>query len=356
MAAGNSTGPTLVSPSMSAREHWHEELQSAFLYRELAQLEPDPAARALFGELARAAEAQAAHWAGRESPAPGPFVPSRRARVVARLARTLGPRRMLPVLAAMKVRGLSVYSSQRPAGHAMPRSLEDFGQRHRSVGSGGALRAAVFGMNDGLVSNTSLILGIAGAGAEPRTLLLTGIAGLLAGAFSMAAGEYVSMRSQRELFEYQIGQERDELAQYPEEEAEEIALIYRARGLELEEARTVARKLMSDPEHALDTLAREELGLNPDDLGSPWGAAWTSFLAFAAGALLPLAPHLWLAGPSAVWATAAVALVALFSVGAALALFTGRGALASGLRMVLIGSAAGAATYGIGRLFGVSVG
>jgi VIT1/CCC1 family predicted Fe2+/Mn2+ transporter len=341
---------------MSAHEHWREELQSAWLYREIARVEPDAAARTMFGELAAAAEAQAAHWASQVSPAPGSFEPSRRARVVARLVRTLGARRMLPVLASMKVRGLSVYSSRRPAGHAMPRSLEDFGQRHRSVGSGGALRAAVFGMNDGLVSNTSLILGIAGAGAESRTLLLTGIAGLLAGAFSMAAGEYVSMRSQRELFEYQIGQERDELAEYPEEEAEEIALIYRARGLELEEARTVARKLMSDPEHALDTLAREELGLNPDDLGSPWGAAWTSFLAFAAGALLPLAPHLWIAGQGALWATAGVALVALFSVGAALALFTGRGALASGLRMVLIGSAAGAATYGIGRLFGVSVG
>jgi len=341
---------------MSAQEHWREELQSAWLYREIARVERDPAARAMFGELAAAAEAQAAHWAGVAPSAPGTFAPSRRARVVARLVRTLGPRRMLPVLASMKVRGLSVYSSRRPAGHAMPRSLEDFGQRHRSVGSGGALRAAVFGLNDGLVSNTSLILGIAGAGAEPRTLLLTGIAGLLAGAFSMAAGEYVSMRSQRELFEYQIGQERDELAEYPEEETEEIALIYKARGLGLDEARAVARKLMSDPEHALDTLAREELGLNPDDLGSPCGAAWTSFLAFAAGALLPLAPHLWLTGAAAIWSTAAIAVVALFSVGAALALFTGRGASASGLRMVLIGSAAGAATYGIGLLFGVSVG
>ncbi|MBM3991131.1 MAG: hypothetical protein FJ298_08995 [Planctomycetes bacterium] len=341
---------------MSAHEHWHEEMQSAWLYRELASIERDSAARALFVDLAAAAEAQAAHWAGLSHPAPAAFAPTRRARLVARLVRVLGPRRMLSVLASMKVRGLSVYSSRRPTGHAMPRSLEDFGQRHRSVGSGGALRAAVFGLNDGLVSNTSLILGLAGAGAEPRTLLLTGIAGLLAGAFSMAAGEYVSMRSQRELFEYQIGQERDELAEYPEEETEEIALIYKARGLGLDEARALARKLMSDPEHALDTLAREELGLNPDDLGSPWGAAWTSFLAFAAGALLPLAPHLWLVGSSAIWSTAAIALVALFSVGAALALFTGRGAAASGLRMVLIGSAAGATTYGIGLLFGVSAG
>jgi VIT1/CCC1 family predicted Fe2+/Mn2+ transporter len=341
---------------MSAYEHRSEELQSAYLYRELARIEPAPQARAMFTELATAAEEQAAHWAARCATPPGEFTPSRRARTVAALARTLGPRRILPVLAAMKVRGLSVYSSHQPGSHAMPRSREDFGQRHRSVGAGGALRAAVFGANDGLVSNTSLILGIAGAGTEPRTLLLTGIAGLLAGAFSMAAGEYVSMRSQRELFEYQIGLERDELAEYPDEETEEIALIYKARGLDIDAARALAKKLMSDPEHALDTLAREELGLNPDDLGSPWGAAWTSFLAFAAGAALPLAPHLYLTGAAAIWATALVALVALFSVGACLALFTGRSVLGSGLRMVLIGSAAGAATFAIGKLFGVSLG
>lgn len=341
---------------MSALEQWREEQQSAWLYRALADAERTPRIQVLLRGLAEAATAQSSHWAAQCSPPPPPFAPSARVRLVAALARKLGPRRMLPVLAALKVRGLSVYSTGAPAEHALPRSREDFGQRHRSSGAGGALRAAVFGANDGLVSNASLILGVAGAGAEPRTLLLTGVAGLLAGAFSMAAGEYVSMRSQRELFEHQIGLERAELAEYPEAEAEELALIYQARGLELEQARALAHKLVLSPEHALDTLAREELGLNPDDLGSPWGAAWTSFLAFAVGAGLPLAPHLFLEGPRALYATAGVALLALFAVGGALALFTGRGVLASGLRMMLIGSAAAGATFAIGRLFGVSVG
>ena len=138
---------------------------------------------------------------------------------------------------------------------------------------GGTLRAGVFGANDGLVSNTCLVMGVAGAAVDPSIILLTGVAGLLAGAFSMAAGEYISMLSQREMFEYQIAQERDELERYPAEEAEELALIYAARGIPIDEARNVAAKLIANPQQALDTLAREELGLNPDDLGSPIGAS-----------------------------------------------------------------------------------
>ena len=171
----------------------------------------------------------------------------------------------------------------------LPTTLEDVGKRHRGVSGGGNLRAAVFGVNDGLVSNASLILGVAGASANNSIILLSGVAGLLAGAFSMAAGEYVSVRSQREMFEHQIGLERDELAQYPEEEAEELALIYAARGLAREDAQKLAKAIIADPAQALDTLAREELGLNPEELGSPWGVAIFSFLSFAAGALMPLA-------------------------------------------------------------------
>jgi VIT1/CCC1 family predicted Fe2+/Mn2+ transporter len=345
---------------MSALEHWREEQQSAYLYRALAEAERAPHLRDLANGLGQAALEQAAHWAKLCPTPPSSFAPNFRTRLVAGLVRRVGPRRMLPALAAMKVRGLSAYSSssapREAAGHAMPLARDDFGQRHRSVSAGGALRAAVFGVNDGLVSNTSLILGVAGAGAESQTLLLTGFAGLLAGAFSMAAGEYISMRSQREMFEHQIGLERDELEQYPEQEAEELALIYHARGLELDEARTIAQRLVRSPEQALDTLAREELGLNPDDLGSPWGAAWTSFLAFAVGATVPLAPYFVLEGDPALYTAAAVAALALLAVGAALSLFTGRSALASGLRMTLIGGAAAAATYGIGRAFGVSLG
>jgi len=221
---------------------------------------------------------------------------------------------------------------------------------------GGNLRAAVFGVNDGLVSNASLILGVAGASPEPGVVVLTGIAGMCAGAFAMAAGEYVSVRSQRELFEYQIGLERDELRQYPEAEAQELALIYAAKGLPVEEARRLARQIIADPEHALDTLAREELGLNPDELGSPWGAAISSFLSFAAGALLPLAPFVLAPGPRALPVAIGITAVALFGVGALLSLFTGRNGWYSGLRMLALGALAGGVTYLIGRIAGVSLG
>ena len=178
------------------------------------------------------------------------------------------------MLAAMKVRGLSAYDSQRSlAGHLMPTSVSDVGARHKGYG-GGNLRAAVFGINDGLVSNTSLIMGVAGAAASAEFVLTSGVAGLLAGALSMAAGEYVSMRSQREMFEYQIGLERDELREYPEEEAEELALIYQARGMQLDEARRVSRELVEERSRTRSMRWRARSSAsNPDDLGSPWGAA-----------------------------------------------------------------------------------
>ena len=342
---------------MSGLESWREEKQSAWLYRALADCEPDPRIAELFRALAAAAEGQADKWTAESATPPPAFVPSARARLTAALARRLGPRRVRPMLVAMKVRGVSAYDA-RPAtpGHLMPTSVSEVGARHKGYG-GGNLRAAVFGVNDGLVSNASLIMGVAGAGAGLGTVLTTGVAGLLAGALSMAAGEYVSMRSQREMFEYQIGLERDELGEYPEEEAEELALIYAARGMDLEEARRITRELVKNHDAALDALAREELGLNPDDLGSPWGAAVFSFLAFAAGAVLPLAPFLLgLPLGRAIVAAAVVAGGALFAVGAALSLFTGRNAWLGGLRMVAIGGGAGAVTWLIGHLLGAAIG
>lgn len=342
---------------MSALNSWQEEKQSAWLYRLLVEAETDAGKRRLFMQLAEAAESQATVWLtqitqqGVSEPV---FRPTQRARVVAFLVKHIRPRLLLPVLAAMKVRGLSAYSRAAP-GHAMPTRIEQVGGRHRGIGSGGNLRASVFGVNDGLVSNTSLIMGVAGATGETGIILMSGIAGLLAGAFSMAAGEYVSMRSQREMYEYQIGLEREEFAEYPDEEAEELALIYNARGMDMDEARSVARKMLKDPEHALDTLAREELGLNPDDLGSPWGAAIFSFLAFTLGAVIPLAPFLLRLGAQPVLYAATFSGAALFVVGATLSLFTGRGAVRGGLRMLAIGGASGAATYAIGALLGVSM-
>ena len=225
----------------------------------------------------------------------------------------------------------------------------------RAGGKSGALRAAIFGANDGLVSNLSLIMGVAGAGVDHSVVILAGVAGLLAGAFSMAAGEYISVRSQRELFESQIALERAELAEYPNEEAAELALIYAARGIPKREAQGLAERIIADPARALDTLAREELGLNPDELGSPVGAAVFSFGSFAIGASIPLAPFLFLVGSPALFLAIGLAALALFSVGATLSLFTGTRALWGGLRMLLLGGAAGAATFGIGRLLGVSL-
>jgi VIT1/CCC1 family predicted Fe2+/Mn2+ transporter len=247
----------------------------------------------------------------------------------------------------MKVRGMSIYGSPavRDPGHAMPTAATGAEHRHRGLGGGGNLRAAVFGVNDGLVSNASLILGVAGANSDPHAVLLTGIAGMCAGAFAMAAGEYVSVRSQRELFEYQIALERDELTQYPEAEAQELALIYAAKGLPPKEATLLAQRIIADPEHALDTLAREELGLNPAELGSPWGAAISSFLSFAAGALLPLSPYVFASGPRALPIAVGVTAVALFGVGSMLSLFTGRNAFYSGARMLALGSLAGGVTF-----------
>jgi len=334
-----------------ALERWRSEKTASYLSSAVAAAEPDPAKAALFRQMAGAAEEQAGILAKELRQVPA-FAPSLRSRLTVWLIGVFGPRAMRPVLSASKVRGVSVYSGKVPAGHPWPISVEAVGGRHRALG-GGTLRASVFGVNDGLVSNTCLVMGVAGAAVEPGIILITGVAGLLAGAFSMAAGEFISMWSQREMFEYQIAQEKDELERYPAEEAEELALIYAARGIPLEQARDVATKLIANPAQALDTLAREELGLNPDDLGSPIGAALSSFLAFCIGASLPLIPFLF--GLSqGVLIAATLSGVALFAVGAALSLFSGRSALLGGVRMLLIGSAAAAATYGIGSLFNVS--
>ncbi|HYH70801.1 MAG TPA: VIT1/CCC1 transporter family protein [Methyloceanibacter sp.] len=337
-----------------AIDRWRAEKTAAFLSNAVASAEPDPANAALFRKMAAAAEQQAAILAA-DLPATPAFAPSLRARLIASLVGAFGPRAVRHVLSASKVRGISVYRAKpQGEGHPWPTSVEEVGKRHRSLG-GGTLRAAVFGVNDGLVSNTCLVMGVAGAAVEPGVIVLTGVAGLLAGAFSMAAGEFISMLSQREMFEHQIAQERDELERYPEEEAEELALIYQARGIPLDEARDVAKKLIANPEKALDTLAREELGLNPDDLGSPLGAALSSFVAFAIGASLPLLPFLWGAAQGVLIA-ATISGAALFVVGSLLSLFSGKSALLGGARMLAIGAAAAAATYFIGSLFNIDGG
>jgi VIT1/CCC1 family predicted Fe2+/Mn2+ transporter len=341
---------------------WVEEQRSVFLYRACAEAEAGTVRAELFQRLAGEAEAQSAIWraqlTARGHPPPPPYLPDSRTQLVARLVKMFGPRRMKAVLAAMKVRGMAIYGTSMGAeqGHAVPTAGGGVEFRHRSLGGGGNLRAAVFGVNDGLVSNASLLLGVAGASADTHLILVSGVAGLAAGAFAMAAGEYVSVRSQRELFEYQIALERDELKQYPEAEAQELALIYAAKGLPQKEANKLAKQMVADPDHALDTLAREELGLNPAELGSPYGAAASSLFAFAGGAALPLLPFLFATGPSALRIAIGVTGVALFGIGATLSLFTGRSAWFSGMRMLALGALAGAVTFGIGRLTGVALG
>ncbi|MEJ5209925.1 MAG: VIT1/CCC1 transporter family protein [Burkholderiales bacterium] len=343
-------------------ESWQEEKRSAYLYRVVSDAESGTPRQILFLELARAADEQAELWAREMRKSghtpPARYVPDLRTRLVAWLVKKLGPRYLRPVLAAMKVRGMSLYTKA-PVGHAMPTDVSQVGRRHQGMGAGNNLRAAVFGVNDGLVSNASLILGVAGAVShspgEAGMIVLSGIAGLLAGAFSMAAGEYVSVRSQREMYEYQIGLERAELEQYPEEEAAELALIFEHKGMGREEARALAAKLIADPDRALDTLAREELGLDPDDLGSPLAAAVFSFLSFSAGAALPLLPFVLFDAARALPVAVVLTALALFGVGATLSLFTGRNAWLGGLRMLAIGGTAGAATWLIGRALGVTL-
>jgi vacuolar iron transporter family protein len=240
--------------------------------------------------------------------------------------------------------------SIRPHPGPKPRNEMPFGAQGKS----GALRAAIFGLNDGLVSNLSLIMGVAGASVQNRFVILAGVAGLLAGAFSMAAGEYVSMKVQRELFERLLHLEAHELADEPEEEHRELRQIYERRGFPPDLASQVTDLVMKDPKMALETHAREELGLDPDQLGSPWGAALSSFLTFSVGAVIPLLPFLFSSGATAVLVAIVASGVALFAAGAALSRLTGRAPWVSGARMLVVAAVAASVTFGVGRLLHVS--
>jgi vacuolar iron transporter family protein len=226
---------------------------------------------------------------------------------------------------------------------------------HRDIQKGSA-RAAVFGVSDGLVSNVSLILGVAGANPQPGVVRLAGLAGLIAGAVSMAAGEYVSMRAQAELFERELDLERRELQRSPHAETIELSNIYVSRGVQPSRARAVAEDMMRDPVVALETHAREELGIDPASLGSPIGAAFSSFLAFVVGAMIPLLPWLVGSGDAAVIGSVVLGATGALAVGIALARFTGRSQLRSGLRQLLIAAIAATVTFLVGRVVGVGVG
>jgi VIT1/CCC1 family predicted Fe2+/Mn2+ transporter len=361
-------------------EYWRDEKNSTMLYQAIAEIETNPKIAEFYRKLAATEQKHAATWENKISelgqPVPD-FHPSWRTRVLVNLARRFGIAMVLPSLSSFEDLNSHGYANQPGAGsmaateksHArLLRQIRQFTSgglegsavaqiegRHRSAG-GNALRAAVLGANDGLVSNLSLVMGVAGAELAGKGILLTGLAGLLAGAISMALGEWVSVQSSRELYQKQIKTEKEEIDYSPDEETEELALIYEARGLQEESAQKLAKQIMSNGEIALESLARDELGIDPQELGgSAWEAAITSFLLFALGAIIPVIPFTFLSGLPAVAFSAALSSIGLFIIGTAITLFTGRSVLSSGLRQTLFGLTAALDTYLIGRLLGVSI-
>ena len=358
-----------------------DEIDSAAQYRAMADSEPDAGVARIYRELADVEDKHATFWEKQLAAKGvdfGPRRPSWRARVLSWTAKRFGARLVLPTIATRETVGRNDYQAQletantrmtaQERSHArvltslMKRATGAPGSelarvegRHRNIG-GNALRAAVLGANDGLCSNLSLVMGVAGAVPSSKAILVTGLAGLLAGASSMALGEWISVTSSRELAERELATERDELEQNPEEEREELQLIYEAKGIPKEEAQQLSEAVFKDKGAALDVLAREELGLDPDELGgSPWTAALTSFILFTIGAMFPVAPFVFASGWTAVVISVCVSSIALFGIGAAITIFTGKTVWWSGGRQLLLGLAAASLTYGLGRLLGAAI-
>jgi vacuolar iron transporter family protein len=358
-----------------------DECSSALLYQTMAEVEKDPRIAEVYHRISKTETEHADHWKEQASAAGlvmPEYKPDWRTRTLVRLGKRFGTNMILPTLQGMEQTGQVDYSKMAGASGMQSQEksharlldqitgtvqgglsggvLMQLEGRHRSAG-GNALRAAVLGANDGLVSNLSLVMGVAGATLAGKGVLIAGVAGLLAGAISMALGEWLSVQSSRELFAHQIATEAEEIQTSPQEEVEEMALIYEARGFDKETAKSLADKVLSNKDTALDTLAREELGINPDELGgSAWEAAITSFLLFAVGAIIPVSPFLFTSGMTAVFISIGLSTIGLFILGAVITLFTGRTVLFSGFRMVIFGLLAAAVTFGIGRLIGVSIG
>ena len=362
--------------------NWQKEVDGTALYLALADIEKKPQLAEVYRRMAASEEKHATFWeerlkdSGAKIP---PHRPSWRATIMRFLARRFGPNFILPTLTSGEKATSSDYNGQPEAGISMMSAEENSHARlltlvgssegglsggtvaqmegRHKTGGGNALRAAVLGANDGLVSILSLVMGVAGANLPAHDVFIAGIAGLLAGAGSMALGEWLSVQSSRELYAHQIKIEKEELENNPAEEQEELALIYQAKGLSEARARELSAAIMNtDKNSIIDTLAREELGIDPQELGgSAYVAASTSFFLFALGALFPLLPFAFLSGNIAVFTSMGVSAIALFVVGAAITLMTGRNVFYSGFRQVIIGLAAAIITYGIGKLIGVSV-
>ncbi len=364
------------------RENYLGEQEGIFLYQMLAETERDPHLAELYRKIAEIERRHSGVWEDYLRDAgvtPPQYTPNWRIRTLGWLARRFGTGAVLPIVSSMEKEAMDVYDHQPEAravgmpaderSHARVFSylqttagggvagplLARFEGRHRSAG-GNQLRAAVLGASDGLTSNLSLVMGVAGYSLAGSTVLVTGLAGLLAGALSMAIGEWLSVQSARELYGHQISIEKQEIESAPEEEQEELALIYQAKGIDESTAKTMAENLMKQEGSALDTLSREELGIDPNELGgSAWGAAITSFFLFAIGAIFPVFPFFFSSGLIAVGISLLFSAVGLFAIGAGITLTSGTPLLKSGSRQVLLGFAAAAITFGLGRLVGGAI-
>jgi len=361
-------------------ENWQGEVDSAAQYQVLSRVEKSPQLSKVYSNLAEIEIKHRDFWEAQITQAGGkvpPREPSWRARVLIYIAKTFGPSMVLSTISGLEKADRNLYAPQPETKgtlmvseeHGHDRVLDEILNttspgatgtqvaamegRHQNVG-GNTLRAAVMGANDGLCSNMSLVMGVAGAAVNNHILLVTGLAGLLAGACSMALGEWLSVTNSNELAEREIRVEEQEFDKNPEGEVEELKLIYESKGMVPEEAEKLARYMLSDKARAMDTLAREELGLNPEDRGgSPWEAAGTSFLLFSTGALVPVCPFFFISGPTAVWTSLGLSALALFGFGALGTLFTGKGVWFSGTRQLILGLLAAALTFGLGHLLGI---
>ncbi|MGH8945002.1 MAG: VIT1/CCC1 transporter family protein [Acidimicrobiia bacterium] len=371
-----------VTPADLARyrRNLQGEVDGSFLYRTLAELQARPELADVFHRLADMEERHAHLWAGRLRESGATVAqpsPTARARLLAWLAHRLGSGFLVSLMARSEQASRTMYDDQpEAAGTGLPRdershartlrlitrggieggALARLEGRHRFWG-GNALRAAVLGANDGLVSNLTLVMGVAGAAFSESAILIAGLAGLLAGAGSMALGEWISVQSSRELYQRELATEAEEIEEFPAEEEEELSLIYQAKGLPETQARAFAAAMMEDPKVALDAMAREELGIDPAELGgSPWTAALASFAFFALGALIPVLPFFFLGQTAAILVSLASGAVGLLLLGAGISLITGVGLLRAGARQMAFGLAAAAITFGIGRWLGVALG
>jgi len=361
--------------------NWQKEIDGAALYQTLAEIEKQPQLAQVYEKLSASEKKHAAAWENKLQALKVPLPvrkPTWRTAAMIWLAKRFGAQFILPTIVSNEKADSEAYAGQPDVeaseftqderSHARLLSLAtnstgglsggnvaQLEGRHRA-GGGNALRAAVLGANDGLVSILSLTMGVAGATSSNSDVLIAGLAGVLAGAGSMALGEWLSVQSSRELYEHQIKIEAEEIAATPEEEQEELALIYQSKGLPEDRAKELAAHMMADTEGILDTLAREELGIDPEELGgSAYEAAFTSFFLFAFGAMFPILPYFFWSGGLAIGVSLAVSAVGLFIIGSAITLMTGRSVWFSGSRQVLVGITAAALTYGIGKLIGVSV-